>query len=242
MRIPVVCGVIDRRILANFRVDSGVMARNLPRPFRPKLAGGFSMVGICLIRLKKIRPRFVPLPWGLRSKNAAHRVAVQWNDDGQIREGVFIPRRDTDSRLNTWAGGRIFPGMHHHANFTVDESDQHLSIAMTSDDRSVKVVVSGTITDRLPTSSVFSSLSDASEFFQRGSLGYSVTRTAGRFDGLELRCKQWRVEALDVDRIESSFFENESMFPAGSVEFDCALLMRDIEHLWHSHEDLVARA
>ena len=109
---------------------------------------------------------------------------------------------------------------------------------MNSDDGSAKVVVSGTTTDHLPSSSVFPSLAAASEFFQRGSLGYSVTRTVGRFDGLELRCNEWRVEALDVDRIESSFFENQSMFPSGSVEFDCALLMRGIGHQWHSREDL----
>ena len=40
MRIPVVRGVIDRRILANFRVDPEVLARVLPQPFRPKLASG----------------------------------------------------------------------------------------------------------------------------------------------------------------------------------------------------------
>ena len=40
MKIPVVRGVIDRRILVNFRVDLEVLARVLPRPFRPKLAHG----------------------------------------------------------------------------------------------------------------------------------------------------------------------------------------------------------
>ena len=79
MRIPVVQGVIDRRILVNYRVDPDVMARVLPPPFRPQIVRGYAIGGICLIRLKGIRPRFVPIPVGLRSENAAHRIAVEWD-------------------------------------------------------------------------------------------------------------------------------------------------------------------
>ncbi len=60
MRIPVIRGVIDRRILVNYRVDPEVLARMLPAPFRPKLVNGTGMAGVCLIRLKHIRPRLLP--------------------------------------------------------------------------------------------------------------------------------------------------------------------------------------
>ena len=78
MRIPTIQGVIDRRILANFRVDSGVLRRLLPPPFRPKLVKGAGVAGICLIRLTHIRPRFMPSFIGITSENAAHRIAVEW--------------------------------------------------------------------------------------------------------------------------------------------------------------------
>lgn len=238
MRIPVIRGIIDRRILANFRIDPDVTARILPAPFRPKLMNGFAIGGVCLIRLKAIRPRFIPLPWGIRSENAAHRIAVEWDVDGQRLEGVYIPRRDTDSRFNTWVGGTLFPGIHHHASFTVKESGNRFSVALQSDDGDTQVLVSGSVADQLPSSSVFSSIAEASEFFRMGSLGYSVTLSDGRFDGLELRCKDWHVEPLDIDRIESSYFENETQFLRGSVQFDCALLMRGIHHEWHGRNDL----
>ena len=45
MRIPVVCGVIDRRILVNYHVDPNVLAPLLPAPFRPKVIYGVGMVG-----------------------------------------------------------------------------------------------------------------------------------------------------------------------------------------------------
>jgi hypothetical protein len=233
MRIPVIRGVIDRRILVNYRVDPKVLARILPAPFRPKLASGWGMAGVCLIRLKHIRPRLLPSLVGITSENAAHRIAVEWDDQGERREGVFIPRRDTSSRLNTLVGGKLFPGVHHHANFQVHEKDGHYRIVLDSDDHQTHLLVAGHISAGLPDNSNFGSLAEASAFFERGSLGYSVTPTPGEFDGLELRSFSWQVQPLAVERVESSFFEDQALFPAGSVAFDCALLMRGIEHEWH---------
>ena len=242
MRIPIVRGIIDRRILVNFRVDSEVLARLLPRPFRPKLVGGGGMAGVCLIRLSHIRPRFVPALFGISSENAAHRIAVEWEEDGRLREGVFIPRRDTSSRFNTLVGGRLFPGEHHHARFQVCEQADLYRVVLDSDDHSTHVAVEGRQTSQLPSTSTFSSVEEASEFFERGSIGYSVTSRPGAFDGLELRSLTWRVEPLAVERIETSFFEDSKLFPEGSVEFDCALLMRGIDHEWHGRESICCSA
>src|SRR5262249_43876242 len=240
MKIPVVRGLIDRRLLVNFRVDPAVLARIIPRPFRPKLIRGFGMAGIWLIRLKYIRPRFVPRLFGIASENAAHRIAVEWDQGGRRKEGVFIPRRDTSSRVNALAGGRIFPGVHHHARFDVFEQEDRYRVIMESDDAQARLGVEGVIAAELPRTSVFSSLQEASEFFERGSVGYSVTGKQGLYDGLELRSFHWHVRPLAVEWVESSFFEDESVFPPGSVELDCTLLMREIEHEWHGRESLVA--
>ena len=238
MRLPTIQGVIDRRILVNFRVDAEVAARLLPVPFRPKLANGYAMGGICLIRLKRIRPTFVPLPAGIGSENAAHRFAVEWDHDGQPEEGVFIPRRDTSSRLNAIVGGRLFPGEHHHARFEVTETEDRLQVAFESDDGQARVSVSARLANGLPADSVFGSAEEASRFFEGGALGYSATRKPGRYDGLELRCKTWAVQPLAVEAVRSSYFDDRTKFPEGSATFDCALLMRGIEHEWHTREDL----
>jgi hypothetical protein len=37
MKLPVVRGIIKRRMLINFRVDAAAMGKFLPAPFRPKL-------------------------------------------------------------------------------------------------------------------------------------------------------------------------------------------------------------
>ena len=157
MRIPVVRGVIDRRILVNYHVDPNVLAPLLPAPFRPKVIHGVGLVGICLIRLKKVRPSSFPSWLGISSENAAHRTAVEWDDHGVVRDGVYVRRRDTNSRLNSLAGGRVFPGVHHHTKFTVRETADRFEVAVCSDDgahqnvgaRSSDGTVAGVIGDAL---------------------------------------------------------------------------------------------
>jgi len=239
MKLPKIEGIIRRRILVNFRVAPEVMQKQLPRRFRPKLHAGKAIGGICLIRLEHIRPVGMPAFLGLSSENAAHRMAVLWEDDeGTTREGVFVPRRDTDSTLNQLAGGRVFPGEHHAAQFQVEASGERISLEMRSKDGEVAVHVRGCVASELPVASGFGTLAEASKFFEPGSLGYSVTGDAARLDGLTLKTKTWKVEALEVERVFSSYFADEKKFPKGSVDFDCALLMRDIEHEWHSAPDL----
>jgi len=138
MNIPAIEGVIRRRILLNYRVDPEVVQGVLPANFRPKLVGGYAIAGICLIRLEGIRPKglgWLPEVVGISSENSAHRVAVEWDsEDGGVGEGVFVPRRDTDSLMNSLAGGRVFSGVHHHSEFRVMDEDGEISLRIDAND------------------------------------------------------------------------------------------------------------
>jgi hypothetical protein len=134
-------------------------------------------------------------------------------------------------------GGRIFPGENHKAEFKVEEDDRRIRVSMKSDDGTVAVEIRGSISEELPQTSIFRSRSEASEFFETGSLGYSVTNDANRLDGLRLQTKEWRVEPLGIEQVYSSYFADELKFPKGSAEFDHALIMRNIAHEWHTASD-----
>lgn len=235
MRIPTLQGIIKRRILVNYRAEPTAVRNVLPKGFRPKLYKERAIAGICLIRLEHIRPKFMPEFIGVKSENAAHRIAVVWEgESGNMYEGVYIPRRDTNSFINSIVGGRIFPGEHYRANFKVNENENKINFSMQSDDAAVSVKLAGTITEHLPENSIFSSLNEASKFFEKGSLGYSATKNGSDLDGIKLEIEDWKVEALDLDFVESSFYDNETVFPKGSIEFDHALIMQDVLHEWHS--------
>jgi hypothetical protein len=42
------------------------------------------------------------------------------------------------------------------------------------------------------------------------------------------------ISAPRFERIYSTYFADESVFPKGSVAFDCALIMRNIAHEWQA--------
>jgi len=239
MKLPAIQGIIRRRILVNYRVAPEAMQPQLPAPFRPKLHRGFAIGGICLIRLEQIRPLGMPALMGLSSENAAHRIAVLWeDDDGKTCEGVFVPRRDTNSRLNHFAGGRLFPGEHHAAKFEIRDDGGDIEFAMRSEDGASAVEVRGSEAAVLPVASAFGTLVEASDFFKAGSLGYSTTAKGNHLDGIILETATWEVRPLDIQRVHSSFFSDTTRFPGGSVTFDCALIMRDVEHQWRSAPSL----
>lgn len=242
IRLPVISGIIRRRLLVNFRVDAEVMADFLPEPFRPKLHRGYAIAGICLIRLEQIRPKGLPGILGTFSENAAHRIAVLWDEpSGKTTEGVFIPRRDTGSQLNYFLGGRLFPGEHHLADFDVMDDGSKIDMSIRARDGQMSIHLIAHECDSLPQSSCFDSLADSSNYFEGGSIGYSVTRNGCRFDGLRLHTDHWLVRPLEVTQVESSFFSDQKFFPSGSITFDHALIMRDLIHEWHEEPDILTK-
>lgn len=235
MKIPTLSGLIRRRILVNYRVEPKTLQRILPYPFQPKLIDGMGIAGICLIRLEHIHPRWIPIQYGFDSENAAHRIAVIWQENGEPREGVYIPRRDTSSQLNVAAGGRVFPGVQHHSHFETREDDRTLYLHMKNAQDNTRVELEAEYASEFERDSVFKSISEASNFFEGGSIGYSVTPKPNQLDAIELRTFDWRLRPLRVRRLVSSFYENRSMFPADAISFDCALLMQNLAHEWHAH-------
>ncbi len=234
MKIPTIHGYIDRRILINFTADPESVAKMVPFPFVPQIYKGKAIVGICLIRLKKIKPKGLPDFIGVHSENAAHRIAVEWNENGETKSGVYVPRRDTSLKLNTWVGGRLFPGKHHPAKFDVEEKNGSYHIGIKSSD-DTEIGIDATESKVFSDKSIFETLDNASNFFKNGDVGYSPNQD--KFDGLRLKAYTWEVTPLDVSKVKSSFFENEEFFPKGSVTFDNALLMTNIEHEWRSETD-----
>lgn len=242
MKLPAIIGIIRRRILLNYRVEPEVVAAILPSNFRPKRINGHAIAGICLIRLEQVRPKGFPGFVGFSSENSAHRIAVEWEgQDGVSKEGVFVPRRDTDSLLTSLAGGRVFPGVHHHSAFKVADQDGRISMEITAADTEGPLVgIKASETDRFPGSSVFGSFEESSRFFEAGCVGYSSRPDSCVLDGLLLKVSKWAVTPLEVEKVSSAYFDDRSIFPAGSIAFDHALLMRDIPHEWHSEPEMLA--
>lgn len=187
-----------------------------------------------MIRFRHLRPRHIPEALGIDSENAAHRIAVEWMHDGANREGVFIPRRDTASTFNHWAGGRIFPGLFQKTVFQVNEDAGHYHIEIARAGEEPHVVFDGEECNDFSTSSIFGSLDEASEFFAKGTVGYSLAKDNSHLQGMELRLLEWHISPLKINRAHVQLYEDLSNFPKGSVQIDSAMIMRNLKHEWHN--------
>ncbi len=238
MFLDTIHGTIDRRILLNYRFDAGALQKVLPPPFRPKLYRGHGIGGVCMIRFKALRPRLAPAWLGMGSENAAHRFAVEWEQDGESKEGVFIPRRDTNSWFNKQLGGRVFPGIFQRSRFEGEETADSIALQVVRADGTAEISFAGHIAGALPASSLFPSPEAAAGFFSLGATGYSATRVEGHYHGMDLHSQNWSVTPLAIDVAQSCFFDDAARFPPGTAELDCALLMRGIQHQWRSQPDI----
>lgn len=231
---------MQRRVLVNYRMEPAALSLVLPPPFRPALVNGYGVAGICLIRLGAIRPAGLPAAVGITSENAAHRVAVEWDTPTGPVTGVYIPRRDTSSRLGALLGGRAFPGWQHRADFRVQEDDGAYRIEVSSDDGEVDIAVAAHRSNEVMPGSIFGTTDDASRFFRCAPLGYAATPVDGVFDGVALTADEWEIEALHLDEVRSSFFDDRARFAAGTAVPDSAFMMADLETTWRPQPALDA--
>ena len=154
--------------------------------------------------------------------------------------GVFIPRRDTNSRLTALAGDRLFPGLHHRAQFQVRDEGPEIHIAVSSHDGTLDLSAKAHESAALG-GELFSCLDDAIGFFREGSHGYSPYGGLGHFTGVSLDCPRWDALPVQIDSVRSSMFDDHDAFPKGSCTVDFGLLMRDLPARWVSDGSLTSR-
>lgn len=221
-------GTIAHRLLLNHTADPDAVAPLLPSGMRAQLVDGAAVVGVCVLRLRDLRPTGIPVWAGMTTDAAAHRIAVEWDGPEGVEAGVWILRRDSAQRLPVLTGGRLFPGAHGRADLRVRDDGTRLSVDMTTAD-GLRVDASTAPLTRW-TSEAFASPVEASAFFAAGRLGWSADHR-GRVEGLELGTDGWRAEPVDAEARVSLF---DDLLPAGAWRFDHALLLRDLPVRWRA--------
>ncbi|TFB22125.1 hypothetical protein E3U55_07430 [Filobacillus milosensis] len=233
MTMTSIDGVIKRRLLINYQLNPDIAETILPHPFRPKTIKGKAIIGVCLIRLENIRPTLLSsIPVGMSSENAAHRIAVEWDENGETKEGVYIFRRDTNSKLNSLVGGRIFPGTHQLADFQVNDTGNTVEFSMESKDKEVNISIKGKEHDKLQPNSVFQSIAEISSFFKSGANGYSPDKKGECHQGLCLHTNDWTMTPFKAEEVKTTYLGDVLNISDHDLEFDSVVLMRNIQHKW----------
>ena len=228
LSIPVI-GVIGRRLLVNATVDADLVRPLLPPGVTaspPGPAGdGRALVGICLLRVRDLRPAGLPTALGRSFDGFAHRIAVTRGDGSP---GVHIVRRETADRLARAVGGRLFPGTHG----AIDVEPMADDLRVEARGRGGPALVVDVVDEPPPSGSTPSVLGDddaASRFFAAATEATSPSRRTGRYEALHMDAAPFSVRAVRVrevvlDRLAWAL----GNLPPSALRFDSAFLVRDV--------------
>ena len=213
---------LRRRLLISYAIDPAVAVRLLPRPFRPQLVDGRAVGGFCVIGMRSVRPGWLTPPVGIRTENAARRIAVEWDDGERSRSGVYIFERHSSSLLPVLAGGRLFPGVQRHASFKLEETATRFRVEMDARDTYALADVE---LSQDWSSQLFPTVHAASDFYRNGTIGWSPRRDGRSAERIELSSSTWAVQPGRINEIRSSFFDS---LPSSAAELDSVVIMRDL--------------
>ena len=219
---------VRRRLLISYRVTPEVAQSLVPDQFRPQIIDGSAVAGVCMIGLQSVRPGWLRPRIGFRTENVAHRIAVEWNENGKTRAGVYIVERHSSSLVPVLAGGRLFPGVQKRARFDLDETESRFRVNMTAPGTHVSVHVQ---LGGQWTSTLFPTVEAASAFHEQGAVGWSPRRDGTGIEPLELTSKEWAVEPGQVISLKSSYFD---ALPEGAATLDSVVVMRDLPFFWNT--------
>lgn len=236
MLLPNLSSRIDRRILFNLRVrpEYWRQTNRIPERFRPVEVKGWTIAGVCLIRLSRVRPKFFPESISGSTEGAAFRVAC-------------VDTQAADSRcvaiLNRWTNSFfvrcsdvITPMQHERAEFESLETGNEFELTVRLKHSSETCSIKAKRSRDWPADSVFDSVDEASNFFKEESQGHTVSASASGecsqcIGGVALNVHHWTVTPLAIEN--GSF----PWLPADSCEIDHALLMEDANSTWEWFSD-----
>jgi hypothetical protein len=212
---------IRSRLLVNALVDPDEAARHLPDRVRPHATGGGTIVGCCLVDIAGARPVRIPATMGTSFLAAAHRIAVEWDDERTTTVGVYVPLRLTPSRAAVALGGRVFPGVHGRASIRLTDDGRRVAWSVDAGE-SYSVLVDASAHAAPP--------SAPCEPIGATCLGAEFGLSPGHDGALEvarMRPSHRQAQAVDVDHLESAFLASfATAEPAPSY------VVRDVDVTW----------
>lgn len=168
----------------------------------------------------RLDPLTVKVSTSLRA--AAHRIAVEWDDDaGATTVGLYVPLRLTGSRAATALGGRVFPGVHRRASIQLADDGRRVEWSVEAGG-SYSVCVDASARDAAPPA--------VCEPIGATCVGAEYGLSPGHGGALEadrMTPSHRQAQPVDVDHLESAFLASfSSAVPVPSY------LVRDADVTW----------
>ena len=229
-RVGDIIGTIQRRLLVNSWVDPDEVARHLPAGLRPHVGStGGVIVGCCMIEIADIRPWPLPAVVGVNVRAAAHRISIEVGPEDSPTMAVYVPGRNTDSKMAILAGGRVFPGVHKQSHVDVVDTPDELGWSIRNDstaDSTFDIVANADLSNAAPATS------EVADIVIGTTLGLSPGHRPDDLEAVQMLTASSDAKIVALPNLESSFIGGFS----SAVETD-TLLMSNVDVIWRKESD-----
>ncbi len=223
----------DCRLVVFYRIQPATTQLELPAGAELGRVNGWAIGGIAVVRRQAVRL----LPRRLcASVTATHFLHVLCRQDQQCETGALVLRRDTSSRIQAWLGRGGPRRRGHHARFQLVSLPGRVTARWDSDDRHVHVAIDAEPEPHLTPNSMFGSKAQLLQLLRDDLRGLRLVPPPQRLGRTRAAACESQLVPLHVTRLESSVFEDATLFPEGAAVFDSAFCLREEELVWSQAE------
>ena len=223
--LPAVRARMRERFIVNMRVPPHALATELPGSLEPQGVNGWGIISFCLLDLRRLTIAPLPAVVGPRSVSCAVRAAVL---DEAGAPSVFVPARQTSSRLGAWFTRRGFSAPHELVEIDV-ASHQDGGTELRVTDRGVTAIDAWLRPHTAVQSEAFDSLDAFARFLAMGERSYGRSRHDGKLTVLDLHKADAVYEPLSIERIDGPFVDH---WQSAGGELDSAFRTTNARYEW----------
>lgn len=223
--LPAVRARMRERFIVNVRVPPDALAAELPGSLEPQVVNGWGVVSFCLLDLRRLTIAPLPPAVGPRSMSCAVRYAVL---DEAAAPSVFVPERQTSSKLGAWLTRLGFSAPHGLVDIDCSShQDGGTELTVRADGA---VTFEGWLRPRTTLQSgAFNTIDDFAQFLAMGERSYGRSRHDGRLTVLDLHKSDAGYEPQSIERINGTFADH---WTAVGGEVDSAFRTTDARYEW----------
>jgi uncharacterized protein YqjF (DUF2071 family) len=221
-----------RCVLVNFAIDPVSMSKVLPNHLVPDIHNGMAYMSIVIAKMERMRPAFLPRFSGVTYTQVVYRAIVRC---GNAR-GVTFLRSDADNRLMVAAGNALTFFRFHHATMNWDVQSGSIGFQLCPTDGARASIAAdydlGSASGRMPSTSRFSSLTDAQSFLTELYCAFGAQRSNGRVEAVRIKRSSWHGKVVD-DRVAGyEAMAGGSLFREDTASLDSIFLVENLDYHW----------
>jgi hypothetical protein len=204
-------GRMDECVLLWYAIDPERAAALLPPGLDLITAHGSAFFNIVVCHVDRMRPRFLPRPFGVTFWYVAYRLQVRATlSDGSSIEGLYFLRSEVDRRLFVACGNMLTDFRFHAARVQSENDDDAIwsaRVEATTGGATASLVVRRNADERLGTGSPFASLEERERTLKYATLGLSVSNSERYIRVTEVIRDEasWKEETVQVEVADWSY-------------------------------------